>query len=193
MWILDSYCSKYGNEMLQKTLGHLIHPLQTRNSIADDYPSHWSSWWPAHYREKVKTEMVQSRHPIIRPCKNYPARHCARRQKWQRQKKRCEDNIQEWTCFKLSESVRAAEDRERWTKLVNTSSVYWLMQIMQVNNINKVTRQIIQNVRQNQGQEMIKKKTGDDQMMFNHINRQNTGNPRQQDQLTKYFVVFILS
>ncbi|KAJ8398441.1 hypothetical protein AAFF_G00426960 [Aldrovandia affinis] len=40
-----------------------------------------------------------------------------------RQKKRWEDNIQEWTQLRLSETVRAAEDRERWRELVDRSSV----------------------------------------------------------------------
>lgn len=40
-----------------------------------------------------------------------------------RQKKRWEDNIGEWTHLKLSEAMRAAEDREGWRELVNRSSV----------------------------------------------------------------------
>ncbi|KAJ8388236.1 hypothetical protein AAFF_G00136070 [Aldrovandia affinis] len=40
-----------------------------------------------------------------------------------RPKKRWEDNIQEWTQLRLSETVRAAEDRERWRELVDRSSV----------------------------------------------------------------------
>ncbi|KAJ8366703.1 hypothetical protein AAFF_G00345230 [Aldrovandia affinis] len=43
--------------------------------------------------------------------------------KWGRQKKRWEDNIQEWTQLRLSETVRGAEDRERWRELVDRSSV----------------------------------------------------------------------
>ena len=35
-----------------------------------------------------------------------------------RQKKRWEDNISEWTGMALSETVRKAEDREKWRKLV---------------------------------------------------------------------------
>ena len=40
-----------------------------------------------------------------------------------RQKKRWEDIIIEWTHLKLSEAMRAAEDREGWRELVSRSSV----------------------------------------------------------------------
>ena len=40
-----------------------------------------------------------------------------------RQKIRWEDNIREWTHLKISEVMRAAEDREGWRELVNRSSV----------------------------------------------------------------------
>ena len=40
-----------------------------------------------------------------------------------RQKRRCEDNIREWTGLKLSRSQRAVENREKWKKLVVKSSV----------------------------------------------------------------------
>ena len=40
-----------------------------------------------------------------------------------RQKKRWEDNIQEWTGMKFGDSLRAAEDREGWKSIVAMSSV----------------------------------------------------------------------
>ena len=40
-----------------------------------------------------------------------------------RQKKRLEDNIKEWTGMWFGDSLRAAEDRERWKGIVATSSV----------------------------------------------------------------------
>ena len=40
-----------------------------------------------------------------------------------RQKKRWEDNIKEWTGMGFGDSLRAAEDRERWKGIVATSSV----------------------------------------------------------------------
>ena len=38
-------------------------------------------------------------------------------------KKRWEDNIKEWTGMEFGDSLRAAEDRERWKGIVATSSV----------------------------------------------------------------------
>ena len=40
-----------------------------------------------------------------------------------RQRKRCEDNIREWTGLEFGRSKRALENREKWRKLVAKSSV----------------------------------------------------------------------
>ena len=40
-----------------------------------------------------------------------------------RQRKRCEDNIGEWTGLEFVKSQRAVENREKWRKLVAKSSV----------------------------------------------------------------------
>ena len=40
-----------------------------------------------------------------------------------RQRKRWGDNIREWTGLEFAKSLRAAENREKWMKLVATSSV----------------------------------------------------------------------
>ena len=40
-----------------------------------------------------------------------------------RQKKRWEDNIREWTGLELAKSQRAVENREQWKKLVVKSSL----------------------------------------------------------------------
>ena len=40
-----------------------------------------------------------------------------------RQKKRWEDNMKEWTGVEFGDSLRAAEDRERWKDIVARSSV----------------------------------------------------------------------
>ena len=40
-----------------------------------------------------------------------------------RQRKRWDDNIRDWTGLKLAKSQRAAENREKWRKLVVKSSV----------------------------------------------------------------------
>ena len=40
-----------------------------------------------------------------------------------RRKKRCEDNIREWTGLEFGKSQRAVENREKWKKLVAKSFV----------------------------------------------------------------------
>ena len=40
-----------------------------------------------------------------------------------RQRKRLEDNIREWTGLEFGKSQRAAENRDKWRKLVVKSSV----------------------------------------------------------------------
>ena len=40
-----------------------------------------------------------------------------------RQKKRWEDNITEWTSLEFAKSQKAVENREKWRKLVTKSSV----------------------------------------------------------------------
>ena len=40
-----------------------------------------------------------------------------------RQRKRWDDNIRDWTGLKLAKSQRAAENREKWRKLIVKSSV----------------------------------------------------------------------
>ena len=41
----------------------------------------------------------------------------------QRERKRWEDNIREWTGLECAKSQRAVENREKWRKLVVKSSV----------------------------------------------------------------------
>ena len=41
----------------------------------------------------------------------------------EKQRKRWEDNIREWTGLEFSRSQRAVENREKWRKLVAKSSV----------------------------------------------------------------------
>ena len=47
----------------------------------------------------------------------------AKKKKKVRQKKSWEDNIKEWTGMEFGDSLRAAEDKERWKGIVATSSV----------------------------------------------------------------------
>ena len=66
--------------------------------------------------------MVCAHNKINRTCKDDPAGHDTRREK-ERQKKRWEDNISEWTGLGLGEALRKAEVSEEWRKVVAGSSL----------------------------------------------------------------------
>lgn len=75
LWNLDPYSrateenTEHGDETLQKTHGHLIHPTCHKwESLAKDQPSHWPTWWPALLCHKAETEVVRTYHQILRPC-----------------------------------------------------------------------------------------------------------------------------
>ena len=61
---------------------------------------------------------------FIRSGQNHLARHSeSGKKKKGRQRKRWEDNIREWTGLEIAKSQRAAENREKWRKLVVKSFV----------------------------------------------------------------------
>ena len=74
---------------------------------------------PPDHRRETQTEVVWTCLLFIRSGQNYLAG--GRRQGGQ--KMRWEDNIREWTGLEFAESQRAAENREKWRKLVVKSSV----------------------------------------------------------------------
>ena len=59
--------------------------------------------------------------PFIRSGQNHLALREGRRQG--RQKKRWKDKIREWTGLEFAKSQRAVENKEKWRKLVEKSSV----------------------------------------------------------------------
>ena len=58
-----------------------------------------------------------SQNKTNRTCEDDPTGHCTRREK-ERQKKRWEDNVTEWTGLKLGDALRKAENREEWRTVV---------------------------------------------------------------------------
>ena len=67
--------------------------------------------------------MVWAHNKINRNCKEYPPGCGTRRGRIDRQKKRWEDSISEWTGLGLGEALRKAKDREKWRKVVARSSL----------------------------------------------------------------------
>ena len=128
LWNMDPHSrirekdTNYRNEMLPKTLGHLLQrPRYKWESGEQNQTSHWALWRSSHHCEETKTEMVWAQNKINRTCKDDPSGHCTRRRG--RQKKRWEDNITVWTGLKLGEALRKVENREEWRTVVARSSL----------------------------------------------------------------------
>lgn len=60
---------------------------------------------------------------IFRPRKDNLARTVPGSQRIERQRKRWEDNIRQWTSTNLAKSKREEEDRDRWWRVVAVSSL----------------------------------------------------------------------
>lgn len=58
--------------------------------------------------------MVPPFSKVIRTCEDSHAGHSAKREEEREQRKRWENNIQEWTGLTLGETLRKAEKREEW-------------------------------------------------------------------------------
>ncbi|GFR60343.1 hypothetical protein ElyMa_005405600 [Elysia marginata] len=70
----------------------------------------------------MQTEMVWAHFSPIWPCQDHHAGYRRWRQKErERQKKRWEDNIREWTGLELRNTLRIAEDRKEWKAVVRRS------------------------------------------------------------------------
>ena len=70
------------------------------------------------YKDHITNEIVCTKiQTTIGPYEGH-TRHCTRERKRGRQKKIWEDNIKEWTGLDFNSSLRAAEDRQRWQKIV---------------------------------------------------------------------------
>ena len=78
---------------------------------------------PLDHHKEMQTAEVHTCLPFIRSGQNHLARHSERGKKANRQRKRWEDNIREWTGLELGRTHRAVENRGKWRKLVVKSSV----------------------------------------------------------------------
>ena len=84
---------------------------------------HWATRWP-FYSQDQETEMVWTCYTSNRTCKHHHAGHSTRREETRQTKKKCwHDNIKEWTELPLAKTLRLAEDRDGWRKIIKTSVV----------------------------------------------------------------------
>ena len=144
LWIMDTHSTtpkkntSHGNEVLPQNIVHLIQrPCYQRGSPRQDSAGNWTTWRPPDHRKEMQAAVVWSCLPLfIRSGQNHLARHSEipLTSQWRRQgrqRKRGEDRIREWTGLVFAESQRAAENREKWRKLVVKSSVVpqWPVQL----------------------------------------------------------------
>ena len=88
LWNMDPHSrirekdTNYRNEMLPKTLGHLLQRSHYKwESGEQNQTSHWALWRSSHHCEETKSEMVWAQNKINRTCKDDPTGHCTRREK----------------------------------------------------------------------------------------------------------------
>ena len=101
--------------LLETSEYFLQRPCDERGGSQQNPDCNWSAWWtPNHGKEKERLEHLAK--TILQGAVK------GARRRW-RQKKRWEDNFNEWTGMGYGDSLRAAEDREGWKRIVATSSV----------------------------------------------------------------------
>ena len=69
---------------------------------------------PINHGKETETQIVWPHHKILWHGEDNSARNSERSKRRERQKKRWEDNTNEWTGMEFGDSLRAAEDRERY-------------------------------------------------------------------------------
>ena len=114
--------TNYRNEMLSKTLGHLLQRSCYKwGSGEQNQTSHWALWRSSHHCEETKTEMVWAQNKINRTCKDDPTGHCTRREKKRQTEKEMGRQRNGMDRLKLGEALRKAENREEWRTVVARS------------------------------------------------------------------------
>ena len=116
--------TNHGNEVLPQDTTHLIQrPCYQRGSPFQDPASNWTTRRPADHRKETQTAVVWSCLPYIKSGQNHLARHSERVRRQGRQRKRWEDNITEWIGLEFGKSQTKVENRGKWRRLVEKSSV----------------------------------------------------------------------
>ena len=95
---------------------------QTRR-LQHNSECNWSVWWSPNHGKGTETWMVWPHLKILWHGEDSSAGALKGARRRERQKKKWEDNIKEWTQMEFGDSLRAAENREGWKGIVATSSV----------------------------------------------------------------------
>ena len=115
LWIMDPHSRapkkniSLGNEVLSQDAMHLIQRLCYQwGSLCQDPAGNQTTWRPPDHHKETQTILQGT---------------VKRERRQGRQEKRQEDNIRECLGLEFPKSQRAAENREKWRKLVVKSSV----------------------------------------------------------------------
>ena len=104
--------TSHGNEVLRQDTMHLIkRPCYQRESRCQDPAGNWNTRRSPDHRKKTQTEVVWTCLPFISSGQNHLQGTVKGGRRQGRQRKRCEDNIREWTGLEFGKSQRAVENR----------------------------------------------------------------------------------
>ena len=84
---------------------YIQRPYHQHGCTEEDKTTNWPIWRPCHSKMK-RTKVVRTYYKIIMACQNSPERIVQGGRERGRQKKRWEDNIQEWTGRSLANILR---------------------------------------------------------------------------------------
>ena len=127
LWIMDTHSrapkknTSHGHEVLPQDTTHLIQrPCYQRGSLCQDPAGSRTTRRPPDHRKETQTAVVWSCLSLIRSGQNHLTKaqwgggERERERKQGRERKRCEDNIREWTGMGFAKSQRAVENGEKW-------------------------------------------------------------------------------
>ena len=116
--------TSHGNEVLPQGTTHLIQrPRYQRGNPYQDPAGNRTTRRPPDHRKETQTAVVWSFSRSSGLAKTILQSTVKGRRRQGRQKMKWESNIRDWTGLEFAKSQRAAEDREKWRKLVVKLSV----------------------------------------------------------------------
>ena len=116
--------TSHGNEVLPQDTTHLIQrPCYQRRSPCQDPAGNQTTRKPPDHRQEVQTLVVWSCLPFIKSGQNHLERHSERGKKTRQTEEEVGRQLQGTDRPGFAKSQRAAENREKWRKLVAKSSV----------------------------------------------------------------------
>ena len=116
--------TSHGNEVLPQDTTHLMQrPCYQRGSLCQDQAGNLTTRRPPDHRKETQTAVVWSCFPFIRSGQNHFARHSERGKKTRQTEEEVGRQHQGMDGPGVRQVPLAVENREKWRKLVDKSSV----------------------------------------------------------------------